>query len=59
MIARTILAVIVALFFLGSAYRTPVLGASKKGTLPPAFLSQEHLRASMQGFSGIAFPIVL
>jgi hypothetical protein len=57
MIARTILAVLVALFFLGSAYRAPVLGASKKGTLPPVLLSQEYLRASMQGFSGIALDL--
>lgn len=57
MIARTLLAGLAALFFLGIAYHAPVLGASKKGSRPPAFLSQEHLRASMQGFSGIALDL--
>jgi hypothetical protein len=57
MITRKMLSGLAALLLLGFAYHAPVLGAPKKGTLPPAFLSQEYLRASMQGFSGIALDL--
>jgi hypothetical protein len=54
MCTRIVFAIMVCLLASSLALSTPALSAPKKPPSPPSFLSEEFLRGSMQGQSGIA-----